>query len=245
MLHDNCTIHSIKVFVDEIVQELRETEVVNLWIREKQYDCTIDFSSILLTDREQARAHRFNKQSDRDCFVFRRKLLKLILAKCTSLDIIEIPVHGRLIWEKGVFYFSHSNKNGSLWYSFSTCYKIGADLEEHDVNMDYRAITSLFFSEQEQTACQKKIFHFFKRWTQKEALAKCAYIPLYQALQTPIIDHKKDLAQACIANRKYYIYSRQKGLYHISIAAIKQPKTMKTYEQAIPSCRSVPYQLRI
>jgi phosphopantetheinyl transferase len=220
MKHVVCRANSLEGFIEKLPAGLAETDVVNLLIKNGEQLLGTNFFSIKLDDEELLRANRFNNRSDRDSFILRRKLLKSIQQKL-ALSVKD-------------FYFSHSNKNSSLFYSFSSQCEVGADLEQPSSNIDFDGIAALFFSENEKSEFHIQKFckeaNFFRIWTQKEALAKCAKISLQDALKSELSSDGKQVVVARVTDRDYYIYSYRKMNDYISVATKKKLETMKTYE---------------
>ncbi len=212
---------SIEKFIENLSRQMQRVDVVNLLIRNHQTLSSMDFSSVTLDEKEELRASRLIQKSDSSSFILRRKLLKKILGNFRSAN-------------NYTPYFSHSNKKKSLFYSFSRNCEIGVDIEEISPDIDFFGIARLFFSDAEKAGLQNKKKsdkeNFFQLWTRKEALAKCAQIPLQTILKMNLLSNKENLTSICIAGCNYSVYSYRRKRLYISIAIPKSLKTVTTYE---------------
>lgn len=139
----------------------------------------------LLTAQETERAERYRFEKDRHSFIVRRGVLRLLLGwyldtgpfrpAFTATDF------GRPILPAGAaganLRFSVSHSGGLALLAFARDREIGVDVEQVRGDLDYCAISSLYFSEGEQASLrllpsEMRREAFFACWSRKEAYIK-------------------------------------------------------------------------
>lgn len=146
----------------------RETEIIK------------KLSSLLSSD-EQETAEKFYREQDRENFVNRRSVLRLLLSKYLSVDASNLKfVPGK---NKKPVLFPSEEKSLRFNVSCSDEYVLisisesetGVDIERLNPDFPYEDILSHCFSEREITAISMATFpvnEFFNQWVRKEALTK-------------------------------------------------------------------------
>jgi len=163
-----------------------ESDEVHVW------RAALDSSSLRLEDlrhtlspSEQARAERFSFQRDRDRFVVRRGLLRVILGRYLAMD------SSRLQFDYGAggkpalapqyngtqLRFNVSHSAGLVLYAVTRGREIGIDLEQIQPAIAQERIPEHFFSPREVAALRAlpvdaQAEAFFACWTRKEAYVK-------------------------------------------------------------------------
>ncbi len=156
---------------------------VHLWIARLDHHNPKEFEQILADD-EQARAHRFRFETDRNKFVVGRGLLRTILAKYLSTDPARIrfeyslqgkPWLGGEQPSKLKFNLTHS-ANLAL-YAVTLNQEIGIDLEYLKPSLIEPGMLPLCLTPRETAQFQtlsenEQTLFFFDCWTRKEAYLK-------------------------------------------------------------------------
>lgn len=136
-----------------------------------------------LSENELLRANGYHRQTDRDCFVLRRGLLRSLLAQYLNQKPeriqLERDANGKPYCPNasGRINFSMSQSYGTAVYVFSNEYSVGIDLEKVDSAIDCEPLAEHYFTPQEaalirRTHGKAKTEAFFKCWTYKEAYIK-------------------------------------------------------------------------
>lgn len=147
---------------------------------------TIDLFSILSPD-ERARADRFKFKLDRERFIARRGLLRVILADYLDVEPAQVRfsygLHGKPALDMDLldrclqFNLSHS-KNIALFAISQDC-QLGIDVEFVRPIPDAASLAERFFSARESTILyslpeEDRVEAFFRLWTCKEAYLKAS-----------------------------------------------------------------------
>ncbi len=138
-----------------------------------------------LSSDERMRAERFHFRRDRDRFIARHGILRVILSHYVHVEASELrfeqgkngkPVLAETHGKRPV-HFNLSHSNGVALFAFSRDRELGVDIENVREMPEMEHIVEQFFSEKE-----KAFFHalpedskrdaFFNVWTRKEALLK-------------------------------------------------------------------------
>ena len=139
----------------------------------------------LLSQEEKTRASRFHFSADKNSFVIRRGIRRLLLSRILGQDpaslqfrhgpngkpeLEEISIEERL-------YFNDSHSGGLALYGFSRDCQIGVDIEQLKPITNLEGITASFFSRRESQelislAPERREEAFIACWTRKEAVLK-------------------------------------------------------------------------
>lgn len=135
----------------------------------------------VLTKFELAKASYFYQQKDRNSYLTRRILCRLLLSQQLNCKPEEIEFKESAEKKPGIAYpytslefnISHSNDQVLIGLSHSP---IGVDVEEIKPTFDYTSILNQYFTNREQEAILKQYPKsreaFFWLWTRKEAYLK-------------------------------------------------------------------------
>ncbi len=161
--------------------------------------------STLLSLDETARAQRFRFATDRDRFIARRGLLRVLLGTYLHQDPSQVrfvyDANGRpaLAGDPGEDHpsFSLTHSRGLALYAITSRRAVGVDVEYHRINTDCLKIAEQFFSAREVEALQgradgSQVRDFFALWTCKEACLKA----LGTGLSLPLDQVEVDLGEA-------------------------------------------------
>jgi 4'-phosphopantetheinyl transferase len=141
----------------------------------------------LLAGNERKRAERFHFERDRNRFVVRRGILRILAGCYTGVE----PESLRFIYEKNgkpsladghgqeEISFNLSHSEGVAIYAFSGSHELGVDIERMRNITDMAKLVERFFSAREKAdwralpESQRKAA-FFHGWTRKEAFVKAS-----------------------------------------------------------------------
>jgi 4'-phosphopantetheinyl transferase len=137
---------------------------------------------------EQQRADRFYFAKHRNRFIIARFMLRKLLAKHLKCNITQIKFsqnkYGKPQLANLEFSLSHSGDKAI--YAIGYNHPIGIDIEKHK-DMDFLGLANRFFSKQEYHELIKQADikeHFFRIWTQKEAIIKALGYGLHYDLKS-------------------------------------------------------------
>lgn len=143
-----------------------------------------DFKALLSAD-EHNRAARYHKERDRERFITRRAILRLLLARYTRLKPKQIQLK---LTPNGKPYangfgasldFSMSHSEGLAVYVFSSRYFVGIDVESVNTALECIQLAGRFFAPHEAAFIAsgthwQQVKRFYQCWTRKEAFIKLA-----------------------------------------------------------------------
>jgi 4'-phosphopantetheinyl transferase len=171
----------------------RLNEDTHIWSAElDRFTSMMQWLSTLLSSEEKNRSKHFIFNRDRNRFVVRHGLLRIILSHYIDIEpnCIEFVFgqNGKPAL-KGIvnnydIRFNLSFSEGLCLFAITRCREIGIDIEFDGRSLDYDQIIHNFFAEKEKfffrhiDKNQKKAA-FFKLWTKKEALVKAIGIGLF------------------------------------------------------------------
>ncbi len=167
------------------VAPLREDEV---HVRIASLDCPqseMKYFENILADDEINRANRFHFRKDRERFVARRGLLRMILSSYLGMPANEIiftyGCHGkpglRRQDSRPNIEFNLGHSGGTAIYAITQDRAVGVDIESVQAGFPVEDVAKNFFSVAEISAFQAlpitlRTEAFFKCWTRKEAFIK-------------------------------------------------------------------------
>lgn len=166
----------------------------------------------ILTPDEVARASRFRFSKDSDLFISARAVLRLVLSQYLNLESRSIcftaGLHGKpLLSEQALkpldFNVSHSGSRILIGVSRSD---VGVDVEQLELDRNYDAIATRYFSEFERNTIAslsgvEKSRAFYNTWSRKEAFLKALGIGLSDHLDGFDVEGHPDRAASILAIR--------------------------------------------
>jgi 4'-phosphopantetheinyl transferase len=165
--------------------ELTDDEI-HIWFAvldqpESEISCFIQ----TLSEDELIRARRFHFQKDRDWFIARHGILRIILGCYLGVKASELQFyHGKAgkpaiseTFGKGTIHFNISHSDRVALFAFARSHEIGVDIERIRDIPELELIVEQFFSEREKSIYhalpqEKKRESFFNSWARKEAFIK-------------------------------------------------------------------------
>jgi 4'-phosphopantetheinyl transferase len=149
----------------------------------------------LLSYDETQRADRYRLSRDRNRFVTSRGILRQIIGNYLAIKPKEVRFdYGRygkprLDKQHGPLRFNISHSRGLALFAFASGREVGVDVEYQDQSVDLSMVARYVFDEHEidsfrSLSSTEQITVFYRRWTQKEALAKAMGLGLSDLLNT-------------------------------------------------------------
>lgn len=139
----------------------------------------------ILNEKEKNKARLFYFQRDKNSFIVRHGLLRVLIGKYLRLspNLIQFKCgkYGKpsIVQDsnKGILQFNMSYSREQILFAFTLNRSVGADIEFMKVSSDMDSVARLSFSPQEYEAFEKtiqslKTHCFYRIWTRKEALLK-------------------------------------------------------------------------
>lgn len=167
-----------------------------------------------LGDDERTRAEHFRFSRDRDRFVFRRAMMKLVLAQYLGVDVLELRFdRGRCgkptlapPFDRADLQFNLSHSNGMVLLAIARNREVGVDVECIRPDVEIEQIARLVFSDREASAltalhASDRPGAFFACWTRKEAFAKATGQGLSRALDDFEVSLAPGEAAALVSTR--------------------------------------------
>ncbi len=161
--------------------------------------------SALLSPDESARAQRYRFATDRDWFIARRGLLRVLLGTYLHQNPSQVrfvyEANGRPALagdpEENHPSFSQTHSHGLALYAITWRRAVGVDVEYHRSHSDYLKIAEQFFSPREADTLRgradgSQVRDFFALWTCKEACLKA----LGTGLSLPLDQVEVDVGEA-------------------------------------------------
>jgi 4'-phosphopantetheinyl transferase len=143
----------------------------------------IPLLSALLSSAERQRADRFHFSKDRDHYIIRRGILRILLSRYLNTHPAEIEFrYGR--WGKPEMnggsldlHFNDSHSADLALYAVTVACPIGADIEQVRPTAEFEDLASRYFSPRESAligalAPEHRMEAFYSLWTRKEAFLK-------------------------------------------------------------------------
>lgn len=156
---------------------------VHIWaINKKEHINKLPLYWDILNTSEKEKAAKFRFESDHNCAVISRGILKNILGNYlnkTPKNIeFKLGEYGKpTLKETSDIEFNISHSKDSIVMAFTQKNKIGIDVEYTKKDIEVKKIASHFFAEEEVTSllALKESYHkqaFYNCWTRKEAFIK-------------------------------------------------------------------------
>ncbi len=160
------------------------------------------FPQNLLDEMERARANGFRFDRDRRRFIFRRTLLRLLIAEYTGIKPAVIQFDetgfGKPILPGNELQFNVSHSRNRLIMGFRLKRRLGVDIEYINPNVMNDVIINRYFAPGEKIELHAMKDHnlaFFTGWTRKEAYLKATGTGLIRDLDTFELPMNPDLYQ--------------------------------------------------
>ncbi|MBC8986419.1 4'-phosphopantetheinyl transferase superfamily protein [Pedobacter sp. N36a] len=155
-------------------------------IRASEYFKKIDPKE-LLTPEELAKGARFLHQQSRENYTVRKYFLRKLLGHFMGIPAASIVFHLKENKKPGVdgLFFNVSHSKDLITIALSET-SIGVDIEYVDPYFQYKEVTNLCFSAEEQVMVESSalpILTFYLLWTRKEALVKATGEGIVEQLQ--------------------------------------------------------------
>lgn len=167
------------------------TNAVHLWTASLSL---IEAASTSILDvHERQRSERFSNAAKRDEYVRSRWLLRLLLSEYTGEPAARIRLayldKGKPYLSEHDLYFSLSHSHGRWIAAFTGSGRIGADLEPLMPRSGLDSMIRTYFHKEireltEQMEPERKLYHFYKHWTQMEAFVKLHGMGQYATMNT-------------------------------------------------------------
>ncbi len=155
------------------------------WANLREFDLAVPALWSVLSNWERARAERFRLPRDKENFIIRHGMLRMLLGAYVGcypsrLNLSMGPngkpeLHRR--FETGGMHFNLSHSGDVALYGFTGACPIGVDVEQIQPVPDCERIARKTFSQAETKSLmalpkELRISRFFDLWTRKEALSK-------------------------------------------------------------------------
>ena len=155
-----------------------------------------DDYSVLLSRDELFRAQRYKFRDDRNNFITRRGILRLLLSFYINVEPSLIQFEYRSLGKPFIipldhhqsirFNLSHTRELAAI--AITQFKEVGIDIEKCNSQIDYRQISERFFTENERIkllSCRedKRIKMFTRIWTRKEAFVKALGLGMSMPLE--------------------------------------------------------------
>lgn len=146
----------------------------------------------LLDSSEVIRAGIYLNNQDREWFVARRGILRMMLERYTGQPADSIKFernsHGKLSVSSAPIFFNISHSQDRIALAFGLADQIGIDIERVEPIPDIAELVEKWFSPEEKKGFslidpRKKMDAFYHVWTQKEAFIKAVGLGLSFPLQ--------------------------------------------------------------
>jgi 4'-phosphopantetheinyl transferase len=190
-----------------LLNALKIDENTHMWNADSdQSPSVIQWLFTLLSSEEKKRSQRFFFSDDRNRFVVRHGLLRIVLSHYIDIEPDRIQfVYGRNgkpalieIPNNNDIRFNLSSSEGLCLFAITRCREIGVDIEFSRRQLDYKQIIHDFFTKKERYFfnCMnkdQKEHAFFRLWTKKEAVVKATGLGLSLPLNSfsvSLLDHE-------------------------------------------------------
>ena len=181
----------------EIIEDIRQIpeireDMIHIWgIHVPDMLDRLDQLHAVLCEKEQEKAARFRRESDRQSSIAARSALRILLSQYTGLPAVDIVFNYS---ENGKPHVSDSDVDFNVSHSgdwvvlaFGRNRSIGVDIEKIKREMDVLAIASRYFTPEEVEDIEKaddQHVTFFQLWARKEAYVKACGSALFRELST-------------------------------------------------------------
>ncbi|HEV8015714.1 MAG TPA: 4'-phosphopantetheinyl transferase superfamily protein [Stellaceae bacterium] len=165
----------------------------------------------ILSPDETARAERYRFARDRNRYVTRRGILRLLLARrldrAPAALRFDANAYGKPLLIGGGCEFNLSHSRGLALFALGTDVAIGCDIEFHDrdflaENIPERCFSSAELDELRATPAEAQMAAFFNGWTRKEAYIKARGLGMSLALDSFDVslapDERPALHRGCV-----------------------------------------------
>jgi 4'-phosphopantetheinyl transferase len=163
-----------------------ESEQIHVWCAAlSDFDCELPRFEALISSAERAKAERFRFSKDRNHYIIRHGILRLILGRYlkrhpSAIDFCYGPFGKPEIQHDAArnrLNFNASHSGDLAIYAVTRAFSIGVDVEYLRPVPNFEEIASQFFSPREAATLlavptESRIERFFAYWTGKESFLK-------------------------------------------------------------------------
>lgn len=213
-----------------------DTDTIYYWTSKYNLESQIlDYLKTIVSAEELAKSLEYSSTENKNKYVYRTGILKILLSYLTGMDISFIQVlkteYGKPFITKQKendqnVRFNYSSSEDFVLYTFSTSNDVGCDIMYNDHCKNININADDVFSDNDITKIynsRNNEIEICRLWTKKEALIKCVGTGFTEPelntidLSNEIIQHNS-LDKSGIAN--YYMFTSDKIVnYTFSIAA--------------------------
>ena len=222
---------------------VRQEELHIWWANLRDFDLAIPALKSVLSPSEQAKAEKFRQPRDKDNFIIRRGMLRILLANYvgqspSSLNFAvgtngkpELQTH---LSRDGV-HFNLSQSGDLVLYSMTGACPVGVDVEFIQPIPQCERIAREFFSPAEAESLvalseDLRVKRFYDLWTRKEALLKATGLGLGSGRMGRYISQAQsglmsfdNLSQAFRMASGWYVRSLSPVAGYIAAVAFRKP----------------------
>jgi 4'-phosphopantetheinyl transferase len=187
----------------------------------------------VLCEKEQQKAARFYRDSDRHSSIVARGALRILLSAYTGIPATEINFHYSETGKPHVkgsdvdFNVSHSSEWVVLAIGCNR--QIGVDIEMIKREMDVMSVASRYFTSEEIALIEKaedRHMTFFQLWARKEAYVKACGSTLFRELSSFAVPTEEQGEKD-----GWYFHRLEAGSkYAAAVVTDKKPATMPCYD---------------
>ncbi|MEE9369548.1 MAG: 4'-phosphopantetheinyl transferase superfamily protein [Pontiella sp.] len=171
------------------IPEMRE-DIIHIWgIYVPDMLDRLDQLHSVLCEKEQEKAARFHRESDRQSSIAARSALRILLSRYTGISATDIVFdyseNGKPHVNDSDIDFNVSHSGDWVVLAFGRNRNIGVDIEKIKREMDVLAIASRYFTPEEIEIMKKagdQHGTFFQLWARKEAYVKACGSALFREL---------------------------------------------------------------
>ena len=149
----------------------------------RDFECQLPLFGAMLSSAERARAERFRFPKDRNHYIIRHGILRLLLSRYLEKRPAEIEFQygprgkPQITGGPAQFHFNDSHSGDLALYAFTSVCPIGADIECVRPIPEFEDIASRYFSPREvgmmrALSPEDRMEAFYAGWTRKEAFLK-------------------------------------------------------------------------
>ena len=204
----------------------------------------------LLTSEELLRADRFRHAIDKDRFLIAHGSLRILLGRYLdrSPEMVSIQrgEHGKPFVD-GSLRFNLSDTKDAVLIGFTLDQEIGVDIETMSRTVDHAAVTTHYFSAQEEELINVQGRNgkrkFLELWTRKEAVLKASGVGIMDDLRVLKVDSATNAMTIThhefvrMAATEYHVLSIPHGPDHVISIATPRPIERISLHDPLPFIR--------
>lgn len=220
---------------------VRQEELHIWWAHRRDFDLAIPVLRSVLSPSEQARAEQFRLHRDKDNYIIRRGMLRILLSSYvgqspSSLNFT-IGTNGRpelqsYLGRDGIHYSLSQSGDVALYAVTGAC-PVGVDVEYLQPIPHCEQKAREFFPQAEAESLmvlpeEFRVKRFFDLWTRKEALLKAMGVGLgsgrcYISQTAPMGPNLKRLSEASHLSTGWYVHSFSPVTGYVGAVAYRKP----------------------